>query len=211
MARRTKAQAEATKEAIIAAALRVFYVRGVTSTSLAHIAKEAKVTRGAVYWHFRNKQDLLESISARYQLPLEALVKQVQMDNGKSALFRLQKHLIELLQRVADDKLYRQFFEVVLLKCEFNQANQALLERQQAVFEASAMRIKSILTLAVQANDLPEQLNVNKAASFLQASVIGLLYTWLLAPQAYDLHAYADSFVKALIGSLKSSAEFRDL
>lgn len=210
MARRTKAQAQATKEAIIEAALRVFYRRGVTKTSLTHIAKEAGVTRGAIYWHFRDKQDLFETLLDQGQLPLETLTKQIQMDNGKAALQKLQQHLTELLQRVAIDEVYRQFYEVVLLKCEFNHDNQALLLRQQKVLASSKLHIKNILQLAVDAGDLPAQLDLTKAASYLQASAIGVLYSWLLAPAAYDLHAYAPAFVATLIGSLKISAELID-
>ncbi len=49
MARKTKEDAQATREAILDAALQVFSVYGVSRTSLADIAKKAGVTRGAIY------------------------------------------------------------------------------------------------------------------------------------------------------------------
>ncbi len=36
--------------------------RGVSSTSLGEIAKAAGVTRGAIYWHFKDKSDLFSEI-----------------------------------------------------------------------------------------------------------------------------------------------------
>ncbi|KSB87046.1 hypothetical protein LFZ31_05135 [Salmonella enterica subsp. enterica serovar Newport str. S09097] len=39
-------------------ALRLFSQQGVSATSLAEIANAAGVTRGAIYWHFKNKSDL---------------------------------------------------------------------------------------------------------------------------------------------------------
>ena len=58
MARKTKRQAQETKQQIIDAALRLFTVQGVSATSLSDIASAAGVTRGAIYWHFKNKVDL---------------------------------------------------------------------------------------------------------------------------------------------------------
>ncbi len=62
MARKTKQQALETRQHILDVALRLFSQQGVSSTSLAAIAKEAGVTRGAIYWHFKNKSDLFNEI-----------------------------------------------------------------------------------------------------------------------------------------------------
>src|SRR5512140_3424665 len=71
MVRRTKEAAAATREQLLDAAERVFRERGVTRTSLAEIATAAGVTRGAVYWHFRDKADLFFAMCERATLPLE--------------------------------------------------------------------------------------------------------------------------------------------
>ena len=65
MARRTKLEAEQTRHAILDAAERIFYAHGVTRTSLEEIAKHAGVTRGAVYWHFKDKIELCEAMLQR--------------------------------------------------------------------------------------------------------------------------------------------------
>jgi TetR/AcrR family acrAB operon transcriptional repressor len=43
-------------------AMRLFSQQGVSSTSLAQIAQAAGVTRGAIYWHFKDKSDLFSEI-----------------------------------------------------------------------------------------------------------------------------------------------------
>ena len=53
MARRTKAEAQATRNALIDAAERLFDSQGVSRTSLQDIAQAAGATRGAIYWHFK--------------------------------------------------------------------------------------------------------------------------------------------------------------
>ncbi len=54
MVRKTKEDAELTRKRIVDAARAVFLKRGVSKATLEHIASEASVTRGAVYWHFEN-------------------------------------------------------------------------------------------------------------------------------------------------------------
>jgi len=74
VARRTKAAAAITREQLLDEAERVFRARGVAGSTLAQVAAEAGVTRGAVYWHFRDKADLYAAMCERATLPLETMV-----------------------------------------------------------------------------------------------------------------------------------------
>ncbi|MBU2373167.1 MAG: TetR family transcriptional regulator, partial [Gammaproteobacteria bacterium] len=56
--RRTKEDAEQTRLKIIAAALELFSKNGYSNTTLAMIADEAGFSRGPIYWHFKNKDEL---------------------------------------------------------------------------------------------------------------------------------------------------------
>ena len=72
MARKTKEDALVTRELILDAAERVFHLRGVSRTSLQEIAKDAGLTRGAIYWHFENKGELFHAMMERVTLPMMA-------------------------------------------------------------------------------------------------------------------------------------------
>lgn len=61
MARKTKQEAQETRQHILDVALRLSH-SGVSSTSLGEITKAAGVTRGAIYWHFKDKSDLFSEI-----------------------------------------------------------------------------------------------------------------------------------------------------
>lgn len=60
--KRTKEEAELTKKNLINIALREIVKNGFENITLEKIAAKAGVTRGAIYWHFKNKEDLLDSI-----------------------------------------------------------------------------------------------------------------------------------------------------
>lgn len=47
---------------ILRAAQAVFATRGYTAATLDEIAREADVTKGAIYWHFKSKEELLRAV-----------------------------------------------------------------------------------------------------------------------------------------------------
>ena len=71
MARRTKHQAQATREHLLDTAEQVILARGLSRTSLQDIALAAGLSRGAIYWHFADKVALFNAIMGRVDLPLE--------------------------------------------------------------------------------------------------------------------------------------------
>ena len=60
--------------AIVATARKLFEQRGVRATSIAAIAKEANVTRELIYYHFANRNGLIEAVIDDY---VEDLVESV--------------------------------------------------------------------------------------------------------------------------------------
>src|SRR3546814_5584646 len=75
--KRTKADAARTRELLLDAAEELFLRKGVSRTSLEEIARAAGMTRGAVYWHFRNKCDLFQAMHQRVELPLDEMLARV--------------------------------------------------------------------------------------------------------------------------------------
>ena len=59
MPRKTKEEAEKTRARIMASALALFVKKGDEHTTFTDIAARLKMTKGAVYWHFETKEDLL--------------------------------------------------------------------------------------------------------------------------------------------------------
>ena len=65
-------QSDATRRRLISVARRLFATRGYADTSIADITDRAKVTRGALYYHFGDKRDLFRAVFEQVEEELVA-------------------------------------------------------------------------------------------------------------------------------------------
>ena len=71
MAKRTRADAEKTREDLIQAAARLFETRGYANTSINDICDAIGITKGALFHHFKSKQDVFLEIWTRLQVAMD--------------------------------------------------------------------------------------------------------------------------------------------
>jgi len=120
MARKTKEEAQRTRQQLVDAARRVFHRRGVSRSTLAQVAEEAGLTRGAVYWHFKDKAELFAAMREDVFVPMgERLDAILFSDVYDDPLDAIEASLQELFRVLEDCPELRQVFEVMSLRCEY--------------------------------------------------------------------------------------------
>src|SRR5256886_13139582 len=82
--RRTKQQSDRTGRAILGAPRKVFARQGVTRTTFEEIAAAAGVTRGAIYWHFADKNELFFAMREQVAVPLIDQIDLLLLRAGRS-------------------------------------------------------------------------------------------------------------------------------
>ncbi|KAE9787592.1 TetR family transcriptional regulator, partial [Escherichia coli] len=98
MARKKKEDAQKTRQLLIEAAIAEFATRGVANTTLTDIADAAKVTRGAVYWHFSSKAEIFNAIWEQ-QIPLREIIRdRLSLTENDDPLLVLREQFITALQ-----------------------------------------------------------------------------------------------------------------
>ena len=69
--RKNSEMSEETRQKIVEAAENVFCEKGVCNSTIEDIALRAGMTRGAVYWHFRDKHEILCAVLKSVRFPFE--------------------------------------------------------------------------------------------------------------------------------------------
>ena len=187
MVRRTKEDALATRHKLLDAAEILFLAKGVSQTSLQDIAREAQATRGAVYWHFKDKADLFNAMMDRVTLPLEASLEFLAHDEPAKPLAHICSATRQALLRIATDPQTRRVFEVATLKVEYIDELQAIRQRHLRVRDSFLEQIERSLRSAALSQTTALRLPPTAAAQGLHALIDGLIQNWLLDKDAFDL------------------------
>lgn len=173
-----------TRTALVEAARQVFAQRGFNGASLDEIAETAGFTRGAIYKHFENKEDLLFAV---YD------------EMNEDALARVSRHL-EQGQDAAFDlpvlaRLWREMFggdpELVALELEFQLyelRNPSVQSRAAAHMQHNVERISDFITEQASKLGLPLRIPSRTLAAILLATSTGLVVNACLNPDEPDLY-----------------------
>ncbi len=204
MVRRTKADALATRHSLLDAAEHLFQERGVSRTSLNDIATAAGTTRGAIYWHFKDKADLFNAMMERVTLPLEGTLACTARtaDTTANPLLSLRDSMMSALMQTASDEQTRRVFEVATHKVEYVSEMQAVRDRHLLVRNQCIAMTQEILQQAVQREGIALSMPLATAALGLHVIMDGLIQNWLLEPKAFDLvksgHLILDGYLQGL-------------
>lgn len=187
MVRKTKEEALVTRGSILDAAEQLFQAQGVSGTSLHDIAAAAGVTRGAVYWHFKDKADLFNAMMDRVCLPIEESSVALERDDDPAPMSSLRRHLLGILARVASDVQARRVFEIVTHKVEYVGELSAVRERHLQGRREHIDRLERTLRAARRRGEIVPSGPARTIAIGLHALLDGLIQNWILDPEAFDL------------------------
>ena len=201
MVRRTKEDAQATRDRLLDAADRLFQAKGVSRTSLNDIAVAAGTTRGAIYWHFRDKADLFNAMMERVTLPLENAF-QPRAAQGDDPLVGLRQGVFGCLRRAARDEQTRRVLEVATQKVEYVDELGAVRARHLAVREQFLGQMRRALRGGARRRGVRLAVAAPVAAQGLHALLDGLIQNWLLDCSAFDLERTGQQAMDAYLAGL---------
>jgi TetR/AcrR family acrAB operon transcriptional repressor len=187
MPRRTKEDALATRSSLLDAAELLFQAQGVSGTSLHDIAQAAGTTRGAVYWHFKDKADLFNAMMERVTLPMEQALDEASTSAGSDPVDDMRRALVHALKQTATDERTRRVFEVATHKVEYVEELKAVRERHIKVRDECVLRMAQGLRTSARRREVKLAIPAETAARGLHALVDGLIQNWLLQPGVFDL------------------------
>lgn len=206
MVRRTKEEAQATRDRILDMAEVEFHRRGVSRTSLQDIARAAGLTRGAIYWHFDNKADLFHAMLKRVSLPLEQEINRSDDPRVDDPVDHIRRSFVAALRKTVDDPQARRVFEIAVNRVEYVDELEAVRHRRLGGLQERLTHIERALALAMKRGALPRRMPARTAAIGLHSLLDGLLQNWLLDPGAFDLLRVGRQAIDAYLVGLGDGA-----
>ena len=195
--RKTKTEAQKTRQHLLDAALEVFWRDGVTCASLQAIAQEAGVTRGALYWHFKNKEDLFETLFEQQYADFFAAFNDQTLRDNQDVWTHLQHNLTTMFETLATRESKHKFCNVMFSKCGQTAGNETITELACRYHRLFQKQIAYALQLSREQGRLPENTDIELAAIYLESSLVGLIKIWIDEPERFDLIAKSKRVIAA--------------
>ena len=206
MARKTKEEAEKTKSRIMDAALDVFYRQGLTRSTLNDIAAEAGVTRGAIYWHFKDKMDLLKKIN-------ESI-------NGEVVFF-LKRPGVEEMDRLSDiagiisqffvlletNERFAKFYAIMSYKVEYTDELEALLTVEFRESKRFRGFLESTYEKLMAEGKVTREVSPRQAALAILSMIWGMVEMWILDRTAIGLSTEGVAILMRLVKGFETTPE----
>ena len=197
MARRTKEDAAKTRGRILKAALDLFSAKGYERTTIEDVAAHIKLSKGAVYWHFSSKPELLRQLVV-YMVD-EASGSQRVINSEPDNFEELRAGLKEWAGRVLDIPANRKFF-VMMLQLDLSRSNLAVVVKQIKELTNGVIFVTGSSLLKMQARgDLRDGVDINVAKYAIGTAWIGMLkYALNIKDDGYDIYESLDFIMESV-------------
>ena len=184
--RKTKEEAGETRSAILQSALDTFYEKGYSRSTFDEIAKRIGYTKGAVYWHFRNKPDLVTALINDY------ISNQVEYINSRLPEIKSVDDIISYFLYMADyiksSENTRKCAFFMLCQMEWSET---LITKVKLGVDDNKLKlfnnIKESLTLLQKNGDITAGINIEYVTYVVMGVWSGILSDYLSHRCPFDL------------------------
>jgi AcrR family transcriptional regulator len=159
-------RAATTRRAIIDAAAEMFEKRGFSGTTLREIVDSRKVTKGALYFHFKSKDALAAAVIGEHYDLWPSLVSELRGRHTR-AIALLVSLSLDVAVRFRDDSLVRGAIRLVFER-------DLIAEPVPRPFVGWITTVTGLLTEARAQEDLLEDVDIPDAARLVVASFTGV-------------------------------------
>lgn len=205
MVKKTKAEALETRNLILDTAETVFAEKGVSRTALNDIAKAAGVTRGAIYWHFKNKADLFSAMLKRVTLPMDEFLEKDSLSKSSTVIEHIIKRSINVVRLLSEETRTQRVFDIVMHKTELVDDMIPIRDQHLEMRQNCLARIERDIQEAISRGELPTHINPTHAAIGLHALVDGLICNWVLTPDSFHLVEQTNLAISSYLRGLQTS------
>ena len=198
--RKTKEEAEKTKKRILKSALKVFLKNGYSKTSLSDIAKDAGYTRGAVYWHFKDKSEILEKLISKFHHRFSSKQTEI-LESSLNTTHKITEMININLPLLFNNKEFRDFIELTWFKTEIDQ-HKGLLKGKIAITKTFNDTLTRLLRQASQEGSLKDTVDPEIAALSITSIINGIYRGYFVLPDKLQSEETGKRIIKDYLNQI---------
>ena len=202
MVRKCKEDAEKTRKAVLESALDVFAEKGYAKTTFDEIAARAGFTKGAIYWYFRNKADLVAALIVEYvQRQQKEIVASLPEEN---TLEDLLKYFQKWAKLSRDDMRFAKFSRFVLCQMEWSEAVIERVDKNlNEIKDFHLEKINKVLLECQENGLLKDGLDIERLKYLILSDYMGIMFSALSRRYSFDCVDMVSMNLKLLFDSIR--------
>jgi len=175
MVRKTKEEALKTKKLIMTIAKQLFCEKGLDRTKLCDIAQKSGLTRGAVYWHFDNIDELF--IELWMEMTANQNLLRFCSDNTVAAGYSVKNSIRNWIVSMATslDEEKRCFLKILISVVFGEQGTSRIRQLVIYNYEENRKILEGELTKGVLRMEFPQNLDTDAASHYVFSEIAGLM------------------------------------
>ena len=203
--RRTKEDAEQTRQAILESAMDIFYEKGYSKTTFDEIAKRINLTKGAVYWYFRNKPDIVAALINDFVQKHIKRLEEFRAGKEEENLDILADMMLLAYHHMKKNPLEYKFIFFITCQMEWSEA---ILVKIRPLVEQTSEISRKLMTdtlLKLKKNKkIKDDTDVEKITEILQAMWMGMLENYLAKRMTLDFEQIVRQGFNLIFNSIKT-------
>ncbi|MCB0503861.1 MAG: TetR family transcriptional regulator [Cyclobacteriaceae bacterium] len=178
--RKTKEEALLTKKIIVSKAVKLFKQKGFIATTLEEIAVEANVTRGAIYWHFKDKLDIVDELINKERENMTHMLTSI-FEEEISPYSKIQKAVDHIVKHFFGSESFRDFIDITWFKIEYSQLSR-LKESKAEMTDYFINTIEALAKDAQTMGEIKKELDAFHIAITITNMINGMYRLYFIMP-----------------------------
>ncbi len=191
-----------TEDAVLESAERLFVTNGFHRTTVDDIAKDAGLTKGAVYFHFRDKIDVLMALLHRAEDRVLYPILNRMRNNDVSPTDRIVEYL-HSWARVALEQRNTMFLPI-LMSFEFLGTNDPIEREIRGMYDRIYATLHDLIAQGRASGELNDTGPIDAHVAVLVAITDGMLLEWLRHSDKFDGSLVTSALRHVMLAGLTS-------
>ena len=193
-------RSQETANRILYQAMRIFLEKGYHGTSIDDITRAAKLTKGALYWHFHSKEDLLKRIIEEYEGRfLDGMIQAVNEVKG-TILDKIERYFRYNAAFAYYNRELCVSFDT--LAAELVGAHHGIEAEFRRVYKKYQNFLSNLMVQGKKERFFKKEIDENLSALVIIAFHVGILFQWSMNKDEIDGKAYVNMFKKIMLKGL---------